>query len=388
MSALLPVYDRDLVVVSGRGSRVTDGAGRSYLDFAAGVGVNGLGYGDRAVLAAIRAQAAKLVHASNLYLSEPQTSLAERLVSLAFPSKVFFCNSGTEGVEAAIKFARRVGKPAGRTELVAFERSFHGRTLGALSLTWTARYREPFEPLLPGVCFVPWDDLAAASAAVGPQTAAVVVEPVQGEGGVRPADPEFLQGLAAICREKGALLVADEIQCGLGRTGTLFAYQHAGITPDVLTLAKPLGGGLPLGAVLLREDLAGALAVGDHGSTFGGNPVACAAALAVLDRLTSPGFLEGVTRRGAQLAKGLKALARKHPQAVAEVRGPGLMIGVELRGEAGSVVKGLRERGVLATKAGDRVLRLLPPLVIRAVEVREFLAVLDAVLEGGAGAAA
>lgn len=385
MSALLGVYDRDLALVSGKGTRLVDGTGKSYVDFAAGVGVNGLGYGDRNVLAAIRSQAARLIHASNLYLNDAQTALAERLVSLAFPSKVFLCNSGTEGVEAAIKFARRVGKPQGRTELLAFEGSFHGRTLGALSLTWKAAYREAFEPLLPGVGFLPWDDLAAADAAVGARTAAVFVEPVQGEGGVRPARPEFLRGLADLCRAKGALLVADEIQCGLGRTGKLFAYQHAGIAPDILTLAKPLGGGLPLGAVLLREDLAPAIAVGDHGSTFGGNPVACAASLAVLDRLISPGFLDGVARRGGQLRRGLEALARAHPKAVADVRGLGLMIGVELKGEAGPVQKGLRDRGVLATKAGERVLRLLPPLVVRASEIREFLGALRAVLEGGAG---
>jgi predicted acetylornithine/succinylornithine family transaminase len=383
MSALLPVYDRDMVVVSGKGAHLTDSTGKTYLDFAAGVGVNGLGYGDRAVLAAIKSQAAKVIHASNLYHTEPQQALANRLGSLAFPAKVFFSNSGTEAIEAAIKFARKIGKPAGRAELVAFERSFHGRTLGALSLTWTAKYREPFEPLLPGVRFLPWDDLAAAEATIGAQTAAVVIEPIQGEGGIRTARPEFLQGLAALCKQKGALLVVDEIQCGFGRTGKLFAHQHAGITPDILTLAKPLGGGLPLGATLLREDLASALAVGDHGSTFGGNPVACAAAQAVLDRLTAPGFVEGVAKRGALLLRGLKKLARKYPAAIKEVRGLGFMLGVELAGPAGPVVKGLRERGVLATKAGDNVLRLLPPLVVKPAEIRALLEALDAVLANG-----
>jgi predicted acetylornithine/succinylornithine family transaminase len=388
VSALLPVYERDLTIVSGKGSRLVDSAGRSYLDFAAGIGVNGLGYGDRRLLAAIRGQAGRLIHASNLYHSEPGAALAERLSGLAFPSRVFLCNSGTEAVEAAIKFARRVGRPQGRTELVAFERSFHGRTLGALSVTWTAKYREPFEPLLPGVRFCAWNDLGAASAAIGPATAAVLVEPVQGEGGVRPAPAEFLRGLADLCRERGALLVADEVQCGLGRTGRLFAYQHAGITPDILTLAKPLGGGLPLGAVLLRETLAPALAVGDHGSTFGGNPVACAAALAVLDRLTASGFLASVERRGASLRRGLRALGRGHPGTIVEIRGLGLMFGVEFTGEVAPLVKALRERGVLATKAGDRVLRLLPPLVVRPAEIREFLTTLDGVLGGGIGAAA
>jgi predicted acetylornithine/succinylornithine family transaminase len=385
--ALLPVYDRDLVVVSGKGARLTDDTGRTYLDFAAGVGVNGLGYGDRAVLAAMRTQAARLVHASNLYHTEVGARLAERLVSLAFPAKVFFCNSGTEAVEGAIKFARRVGQPHGRTELVAFERSFHGRTLGALSLTWTETYRAPFEPLVPGVRFLPWDDLRAAATAIGRRTAAVFVEPVQGEGGVRPAPAAFLRGLRDICREAGALLVADEIQCGLGRTGTLFAYQHAGIEPDILALAKPLGGGLPLGAVLLRADLAPMIAAGDHGSTFGGNPVACAAALAVLDRLTAPGFLAKVEKKAVRLKRGLARVARSRP-AVVEVRGQGLMVGVELKGKAAEVVAGLRDRGVLATRAGERVVRLLPPLVVKGPEIDAFLEAFDQVLASGAGAEA
>lgn len=388
MSALLPIYERDLVLVSGRGARVFDSSGHGYLDFAAGIGVNGLGYGDRAVVAAIRKQAARLIHASNLYHTEPAAALAERLVSLSFPAKVFLCNSGTEAGESAIKFARKIGAPQGRSELVAFERSFHGRTLGTLSITWNPKYRAPFEPLVPGVRFCPWDDLAAASATIGPATAAVAVEPVQGEGGVRPASPEFLRGLACLCRERGALLVVDEVQCGLGRTGRLFAHQHAGITPDILTLAKPLGGGLPLGAVLLRNELANAIAVGDHGSTFGGNPVAAAAALAVLERVTAEGFVEEVAGKGAFLLKGLLRIAKRYPGAVAEVRGLGLMVGVELKGPAAPVVKGLRERGVLATKAGDNVLRLLPPLIIKRSEIRTFLDALDAVLQEQAGAAA
>jgi acetylornithine/N-succinyldiaminopimelate aminotransferase len=384
MSALLPVYDRDLVMVSGEGARLTDSEGRTYLDFAAGVGVNGLGYGDRKVLSAIRKQAGRMIHASNLYHNEPASALAARLVSLSFPAKVFFCNSGTEAVEAAIKFARRIGREQGRTELVAFERSFHGRTLGSLSMTWTAKYREPFEPLVPGVRFCAWDDLKQAAMAIGPKTAAVFVEPVQGEGGVRVAPAEFLHGLADICRDAGALLVSEEVQCGLGRTGRLFAYEHAALRPDMVTLAKPLGGGLPLGAVLVREEIAGAIAVGDHGSTFGGNPVAAAAALAVLDRLTGEGFLAKVEKRARALRRGLNVLARKHP-AVVQVRSLGLMVGVELAGAAAPVVAGLRERGVLATRAGENVLRLLPPLVIKQKDIREFLEVLDAVLATGAG---
>ncbi len=385
MNALLGVYERDLTFVSGRGASLRADDGREFLDFAAGVGVNGLGHGHKAVVKAIRDQAGKLVHLSNLYHSQPAARLAERLSALSFPSRVFLCNSGTEAVEAALKFSRRIGGPE-RAEFVAFERGFHGRSMGALSITWNAKYREPFGPLVPGVRFCPWDDLAAANEAITERTAAVVIETVQGEGGVRPASPAFLQGLRALCRERGALLVAEEVQCGLGRTGKLFAYEHAGITPDLLTLAKPLGGGLPLGAVLLREDLAAAIHVGDHGSTFGGNPVAAAAALAVLDTLTAPGFVDGVARRGEQLFRGLRALKRKHAQVV-DVRGLGLMAGVQFEGASGPVVKGLRERGVLATKAGDDVLRLLPPLVVKPGQVKAMLAALDAVLSGGAGAA-
>ena len=384
MSALLPVYEREIVLVKGKGAKLFDKEGNEYLDFAAGIAVNGLGYGDRKVLKAIREQAAKLIHASNLFHTEPASELAARLVAVAFPSKVFFCNSGTEAWEGAMKFARRIGKEQGRTEYVCFERAFHGRTMGALSTTWNPKYREPFEPLVPGVCFLPWNDLGAVAEAVGPKTAAVMIEPVQGEGGVRAAEAKFMQGIAAICRERGALLACDEVQSGLGRTGRMFAFQHAGVTPDILTLAKPLGGGLPMGAILLREELAPHIQVGDHGSTFGGNPVAAAAALAVMDRLTGPGFVDGIARKGAFLVRGLKGLKKKYPNQVAEVRGLGLMIGVELKGEAGPVLKGLRERNILATKAGDKVLRLLPPLVITRAEIKTFLAALEEVLETGA----
>jgi acetylornithine/N-succinyldiaminopimelate aminotransferase len=378
--ALLGVYERDLTIASGKGVRLTDAEGRSYLDFAAGIAVNGLGYGDRKVLAAIKDQAGKLIHASNLFHNEPAARLARKLVDVSFPAKVFFGNSGTEVTEAALKFARKIGKPQGRFELVSFERSFHGRTLGALSLTWTAKYREPFEPLVPGVKFARYGDLASLEAVIGDRTAAVFVEPVQGEGGIHVATTDFMQGLQKLCRERGALLISDEIQCGLGRTGRICAYQHTGIEPDMLVLAKPLGGGLPLGAVLLRETLAHHLAPGDHGSTFGGNPVACAAGLAVLDRIADPAFLDKVARSGDELRRGLKRIAKALPGRIAEVRGLGLMWGVELTGEAKPVLAALRSRGVLATRAGDRVIRLLPPLVVKPVEVREFLAAFEAVL--------
>ncbi len=386
--ALLPIYDRDLILVKGKGAKLVDKDGRTWLDFAAGIAVNGFGHGDRKIVNAIKKQAGLLIHASNLYHTEPGIALAERLVSLAFPSKVFFCNSGTEAVEGALKFARRIGKEEGRTEFVCFKDSFHGRTMGALSTTWTAKYREPFEPLIPGVRFCALNDLAAVTEVVNERTAAVMVEPVQGEGGIRPATPEFLKGLASLCRERGALLVFDEIQCGLGRTGKMFAYEHSGVVPDILTLAKPLAGGLPMGAVLVRDTLAPAIKVGDHGSTFGGNPVAAAAALAVLDHLTTPGFLDDLEARGLYLLRGLRRLAKRHKGAVVDIRGIGLMLGIELRGEAGPVVTGLRERGILALKAGTHVLRLLPPLVVKRSEMKSLLDALDAILSGGAGAPA
>jgi acetylornithine/N-succinyldiaminopimelate aminotransferase len=386
--ALLNVYDRDLVLVKGKGAKLIDREGRTWLDFAAGIAVNGFGHGDRKVVNAIKKQAALLIHASNLYHTEPGMALAERLVSLAFPSKAFFCNSGTEAVEGALKFSRRIGKEEGRTDFVCFENSFHGRTMGALSTTWTEKYREPFEPLIPGVRFCPLNDLAAVADAVGEKTAAIMVEPVQGEGGIRTATPEFLKGLASLCRERGALLVFDEIQCGLGRTGKMFAYEHSGVVPDILTLAKPLAGGLPMGAVLVKDTLTPAIKVGDHGSTFGGNPVAAAAALAVLDHLTEPGFLDGLEARGLYLLRGLRRLAKRHKGSVADVRGVGLMLGIELRGEAGPVVAGLRERGILAVKAGTHVLRLIPPLVVKRSEMKTLLDALDAILSGGAGAPA
>jgi acetylornithine/N-succinyldiaminopimelate aminotransferase len=385
VSNLLGVYDRDIVIESGKGARVTDTLGNTYLDFAAGVGVNGLGYGNARVIAAIRKQAGKMIHASNLYDNQPATALADRLVALAFPGKVFLCNSGAESVEAAMKFARRIGHDAGRTEFVAFEGSFHGRTMGALSMTWKEKYRAPFEPLVPGVRFCPWNDLKAAAGLIGPRTAAVFIEPVQGEGGVRVAPPDFLHGLADICREAGALLVSEEVQCGLGRTGTLFAYQHAAIRPDMVTLAKPLGGGLPLGAVILREEITGAIAVGDHGSTFGGNPVAAAAAQVVLDRLTSENFLAKVQKKGAYMLRALHAMQRRYPDQILEVRGQGLMAGIEFTGSAAPILKALRAKGILATRAGDNVLRLLPPLVVKRNDIRSLLTVLESVLAKGMG---
>jgi acetylornithine/N-succinyldiaminopimelate aminotransferase len=399
--SLLNVFGRpQLVLEHGDGAWVWDVDGRRYLDLVGGLAVNALGHNHPALVAAVSKQAGQLVHVSNFYTSVPQVELAERLLSVAQAppgSAVFFCNSGTEAVEAAMKFARRIGGTQGRTELVAFEGSFHGRTMGALSMTWKEKYRAPFEPLVPGVRFCAWNDLKAAATLIGPRTAAVFIEPVQGEGGVRVAPNDFLQGLADICREAGALLVSEEVQCGLGRTGKLFAYQHAAIRPDMLTLAKPLGGGLPLGAVILREEITRPIAVGDHGSTFGGNPVAAAAAQVVLDRLTSPGFLAKVERKGLYMLRALHAMQRRYPEQIFEVRGCGLMAGIEFTGSALPILKALRANGILATRAGDNVLRLLPPLVVKRNDIRSLLTVLEAALskgmampppEGGGGAVA
>jgi predicted acetylornithine/succinylornithine family transaminase len=384
-TALLPVYDRDLVLVKGKGARLWDENGREWLDFAAGIAVNGFGYGDKKIVAAIKKQAETLIHVSNYFHTIPGSALAERLVKAAFPSKVFFTNSGTEALEGAMKFARRIGNEQRRTEFVAFEHSFHGRSMGALSMTWTEKYRAPFEPLIPGVRFVPRDDLAAVAGAVNERTAAVFAEPVQGEGGIRPASPEFLRGLAALCREKGALLVFDEVQCGLGRTGKMFAFQHSDVAPDILTVAKPLAGGLPMGAILLKDELTHFLKPGDHGSTFGGNAVCAAAALAVMDHLEAPGFLEEVTAKGLYLKRAVEKLARKYKEQISEIRGLGLMIGIETRGSAAPLRAGLKEKGVLTVLAGDRVLRLLPPLVVKRSEIRELLQKLEEVLQTGAG---
>jgi acetylornithine/succinyldiaminopimelate/putrescine aminotransferase len=310
------------------------------------------------VVKAIRDQAGKLMHISNLYHSEPTSRLAQRLVEMSFPSKVFFSNSGSEAVEAAIKFARRVGNDSGRTELFAFERSFHGRTMGALSLTWTPKYREPFAPLLPDTGFLPWGDLAAVAERVGPKTAAVLIEPVQGEGGLRPASNEFLQGLRKICTERGALLIVDEIQCGFGRTGKMFAYEHAGITPDILTVAKPLGGGLPMGATLLAEAHVAKLHIGDHGSTFGGNPV-CAAAERHPRPADHPGFVESVAKK--------TAAAQKNSEAQRSTRIRSWMRGRLVSCRASSSGRcigsgGLKARASSPSRRGEKVLRLLPLL--------------------------
>ncbi|WP_456434170.1 aspartate aminotransferase family protein [Thermosulfuriphilus sp.] len=358
--------------VRGKGTRLWDEEGREYLDFISGIAVCVLGHCPDQVVRAIKEQADRLLHTSNLYWTGPQTEVAQILCEHSFADGVFFANSGAEAVEAAFKCARRYSyKKYGpdRYEVIALWGSFHGRTMGALSLTGQSKYWEGFEPLVPGVKHVPPEDLEALARAIGPATCAVIVEPIQGEGGVKPLSPEYLTGVRELCNEHDLVLIFDEIQVGLGRTGYLFAYQGLGVEPDLLTLAKALGGGLPIGALLGRREVLAALEPGTHASTFGGNPVACAGARAVLEAILAPDFLEEVRLKGAQLSRTLEALARDFPSLIKEIRGRGLIWGIELGFPAKELVEELFSQNILTAPAGEKVLRLLPPLTVAYREI-------------------
>ena len=378
-AALLPTYARYPVeLVSGRGCRLEDSEGRSYLDLVAGIAVSALGHGHPAIVEAIRGAADGLLHVSNLYWTEPMVRLAERLTSAAGMDRAFFCNSGAEAVEACLKLARK-SRP-GRRRILCFERSFHGRTLGALSATAQPWYQESFRPLLPGVEALPFGDPAAAERAIDERTALVLVEPIQGEGGVRPAPPGWLRLLRERCDATGAMLVFDEVQSGLGRTGTFFAYQGEGVVPDAVACAKALAGGLPMGALLARGEAAEAFQPGDHASTFGGGPLVSAAAHALLDVVLADGFLEEVQGKGARLRAGLERLAQTDANA-AGVRGRGLMLGLRLaEPRAGELVDAMRRRGALSCPAGKDVVRFVPPLTIADHEIDEALEIVGAAL--------
>lgn len=363
---MLQAYARPpLVIERGDGAWLYAADGRRYLDFTAGIAVTALGHSDPEWVAAVRRQAGRLVHTSNLFHTAPQARLAARLAEVSFADRVFLCNSGTEAIEAAIKFARR-STPPERTEFVAFEGAFHGRSVGSLSLTHKAAYREPFGPLMPGVRFVPFGDLDAALAAIGPGTCAVFVEPIQGEAGYRVSPPGFLAGLRAACEESGARLVFDEVQCGLGRTGRLWAHENWGVTPDIMAIAKPLAGGLPVGAALVTESVARALSVGDHGTTFGGGPLVCRAAEVVLERVAQPAFLAEVRDKGLRLVERLEAQSLPH---LLELRGLGLMVGVEFDVPVKPLVEAARELGLLLVSAGPNTVRLCPPLVVSRAQI-------------------
>lgn len=378
---VMQTYRRaDVVLERGEGVYLFDTDGKRYLDFMSGIAVTALGHADPAVTAAVAEQAATLTHVSNLYHTIPGVGLARRLVTHSFADRVFFTNSGAEANEGALKFARkwaRVHGGEGKHEIVAFSGSFHGRTMGALSVTYKAVYREPFAPLVPGVCFAPFNDLDAARALISDATCAVIVEPVQGEGGIHAATPEFLRGLRALCDRHGALLIFDEIQCGLGRTGHLWAHEVYQVTPDIMTLAKPLANGLPIGAILLTEDVAAAIGPGEHGSTFAGGPLVTRAAQVVFDRVSDPAFLAAVAENGDYLRARLHELGSP---LVVEVRGMGLLVGVELNTAVAPVVAAAREKGLLIINAGETILRIAPPLIVTRDHIDDAVAILEACL--------
>ncbi|KAF8058943.1 WIN1 [Scenedesmus sp. PABB004] len=391
---VLQTYGRpaDVVFVRGAGSKLYDAAGREFLDMTAGIAVNALGHSDPRWLAALTAQAGQLAHTSNLFHTKPQVDLAKRLVGSSFADKAFFCNSGTEANEGAIKFARKYARVAAGVdpydpaasaphELVSFTSCFHGRTMGALALTYKEAYKTPFLPVMPGAVLAEYNNLdSAAAAIVKGRTAAVFVEPVQGEGGCTPSQQAFLSGLRELCDAAGALLVFDEVQCGLGRTGKLWGYEHYGVAPDLMSLAKPLAGGLPIGAVLLSQKVADVMKPGDHGSTFAGNPLVCGVACSVFDTIADPAFLAAVEAKGERLRSGLRAATAGNAH-VKEVRGLGLLVGVQLDFMAGPVVEAARAAGVLVITAGKGdVVRLVPPLTVSEEEIDTCVAVLAKVL--------
>ncbi len=382
---LMDTYARyPLALARGQGTRVYDVEGREYLDFIAGIAVNVLGHCHPKVTLALQQQAHRLVHTSNLFYTEPQVQLARALVARSFADKVFFCNSGAEANEAAIKLARRWAHEkdgASRYEIVSMLNSFHGRTLATLTATGQEKVQTGFEPLPEGFRYVPFNDAEALSQAVTSKTAAVLLEIVQGEGGVQVVTPAFLKACREISRERGALLILDEVQTGIGRTGRLFAYEHFGVTPDVMTLAKGLGGGVPIGACLATDDVAKVFIPGSHASTFGGNPLVCAAALAVLEAiLEDQDLLSQCTRLGEYFMKGLQELQGRCP-AVTAVRGLGLLIGVEVTVDARELVHDLRKRGILANATSERVLRFAPPLIVTHAEIDRVVTTLGDVIE-------
>jgi acetylornithine/N-succinyldiaminopimelate aminotransferase len=377
ITPLMPVYPRSPVrPVRGEGVYLYGEGGEKYLDFASGIAVNLLGHGHPHLTKAIQDQAATLIHVSNLYGSPQGEALAGRLVDRTFADTVFFTNSGAEAVECSIKTARRYHHHHGRPEkhvLITFKNAFHGRTMATISATDQDKLRDGFAPLLPGFTVVEFDNLEAAEAAVDENTAGFLVEPIQGEGGIRPASAEFMRGLRRICDEKDLMLVLDEVQCGVARTGRLYAYEHYGIEPDILASAKGIGGGFPMGACLATEKAAAGMVVGTHGSTYGGNPLAMAAGQAVLDVVAEPEFLERVTRMGERLRGALEQMIPNHDHLFESVRGLGLMLGVKMKTDSRAFVGHLREHGLLTVAAGENVMRVLPPLVIEEEHITEFV---------------
>lgn len=376
-SALFNTFARlPLSFERGEGAWLITADGERYLDFAAGIAVNSLGHGHPHLVAALVGQAGKLWHVSNLYEIPGQARLGERLVEATFADKVFFANSGAEALECAIKTARRyhfVRGAKNRYRIIAFEGAFHGRTLTTLAASGQKKYLEGFGPVAEGFDQVPFDDIAAVEKAIGPDTAAILVEPMQGESGVRRLPLVTLRRLRALCDEHGLLLICDEVQTGIGRTGRFLAYEWAGITPDIVALAKGLGGGFPVGACLATEEAASGMTMGMHGSTFGGNPLAMAVGNAVLDVVLGEGFLESVARKGLLLKQGLAAIADEFPDVIEEIRGEGLMLGIRCKDSSSSLQKAMIKEKMLCAPAGENVLRLLPPLTVSEDEIQEAL---------------
>jgi acetylornithine aminotransferase/acetylornithine/N-succinyldiaminopimelate aminotransferase len=388
---LVPIYDRVPVLFErGEGVHLFDSEGRRYVDFLSGIGVNALGHGHPAIQAAIATQAGRLIHVSNLFFHEHQARLAAKLAALSGLDRAFFCNSGTEAWECALKLARAYARHTNangskpKSRLLVMTNSFHGRTLGSLSTTGNKKYRAPFAPMLPGVTFVRFNDVADLESKFDGSVCAVGLETIQGEGGVNPVSREFLARARALTKDAGALLILDEIQCGLGRTGSMFAYQRYGVVPDVVTIAKPLAAGLPLGAVLTTHEAAAAFRPGMHGTTFGGGPLACAAAIAFLDEITKPEIREHVRTIGDYFRDKLLALKSDH-DVVVDVRGEGLMLAMELKSpdQAKSVVNAALSRGFIINRTHDTVLRFLPPYIIQREHVDALVGVLDELLSGG-----
>jgi predicted acetylornithine/succinylornithine family transaminase len=380
---VLQTYKRNaLTLVRGQGVRLFDTNGRDYYDLLSGIGVASLGHSHPTLAHAVAEQAKTLIHTSNLFYHPLQGQLAERLAELSGLPRAFFCNSGTEAVEACLKFARRYwhSKGAPRSEFIALDESFHGRTFGSLSVTSDEHYRQPFEPLLPTVKFVKTNDAAALTEAVSTATAAIIAEPVLGEGGVRPLTPEFAAAIQAACAKTGALFIADEVQSGLGRTGYPFYFQALGLTPHLVSVGKALGSGVPVGAALISQQVADTISYGDHGTTYGGNLLACRAALTVLEEIFDRGVADNIKRVGAIFEKRLRTIAATHHGLVKEVRGAGLMWGVELTRDAAAVVPAGIERGVIVNRTAETVVRLLPPFIITEAEALEALDRLDAAL--------
>ena len=387
---LLPTYERNpILFVDGEGMYLIDENGERYLDLLSGIGVNALGYGHPAVTETISRQSRKLVHISNLYFHEGQAELALRLTERTGLDRAFFCNSGTEAWEAAMKLARAYSalkRSEGRTigtRFLALENSFHGRTMGSVSTTHKDKYREPFQPLVPGVDFVRFNDVDHLRASFSNEVCAILIEPIQGEGGIRPVSQEFFAAARELTRSTGALLIADEIQSGLGRTGKWCAYQQFGIQPDITTLAKPLAGGLPLGAMLCTEEASRAIHAGLHGTTFGGGPLACAVAIAVIDTIEQGGLLENIQETGAYFKQQLHDLAAKH-ESVVDVRGMGLMLAMEMNSAelAKEIVAKMLEQRILINRTSDTVLRFLPPFIIGREHVDLAISALDEILSG------